>query len=38
MVDASNRNDFHQALKVHNSLEPLVRAAMNHVPGTVASK
>jgi len=34
MVDATNRNDFHQALKVHNSLEPLVRAAMNHVPGT----
>ena len=38
MVDATNRNDFHHALKVHNSLEPLVRAAMNHVPGTVASK
>ena len=38
MVDATNRNDFHHALSVHNSLEPLVRAAMNHVPGTVASK
>ncbi|MFM2433821.1 MAG: hypothetical protein RI974_561, partial [Actinomycetota bacterium] len=38
MVDATNRNDFHHALGVHNSLEPLVRAAMNHVPGTVASK
>ncbi len=38
MVDATNRNDFHHALKVHNSLEPLVRATMNHVPGTVASK
>ncbi len=38
MVDATNRNDFHHALKVHNSLEPLVRAAMTHVPGTVASK
>jgi 4-hydroxy-tetrahydrodipicolinate synthase len=38
LVDATNRNDFHQALNVHNSLEPLVRAAMNHVPGTVASK
>jgi len=38
LVDATNRNDFHHALSVHNSLEPLVRAAMNHVPGTVASK
>ena len=38
MVDATNRNDFHHALKVHNSLEPLVRAVMNHVPGTVAAK
>ena len=38
MVDATNRNDFHHALNVHNSLEPLVRAAMTHVPGTVASK
>ena len=38
MVDATNRNDFHHALKVHNSLEPLVRAVMTHVPGTVAAK
>ena len=38
MIDATNRNDFHHALKVHNSLEPLVRAAMTHVPGTVAAK
>ncbi len=38
MIDATNRNDFHHALRVHNSLEPLVRAAMTHVPGTVASK
>jgi 4-hydroxy-tetrahydrodipicolinate synthase len=38
MVDATNANDFHQALTVHNSLEPLVRAVMNHVPGTVAAK
>ncbi len=38
MVDATNRNDFHTALKVHNELEPLVRAAMTHVPGTVAAK
>lgn len=38
LVDATNRNDFHHALKVHNSLEPLVRAVMTHVPGTVAAK
>jgi 4-hydroxy-tetrahydrodipicolinate synthase len=37
-MDATNRNDFHHALKVHNSLEPLQRAAMTHVPGTVAAK
>jgi 4-hydroxy-tetrahydrodipicolinate synthase len=38
LVDATNKNDFDAALKVHNALEPLVRAAMTHVPGTVASK
>ena len=38
MIDATNRNDLHPALTVHNSLEPLVRAAMTHVPGTVAAK
>jgi len=38
MIDATNRNDYHHALSVHNSLEPLVRAAMTHVPGTVAAK
>ena len=38
MVDATNRNDFNHALTVHNALEPLVRAAMTHVPGTVSSK
>jgi 4-hydroxy-tetrahydrodipicolinate synthase len=38
MVDATNKNDFHAALKVHNSLEPLQRAIMTHVPGTVAAK
>ncbi len=38
LVDATNRNDFESALKVHTALEPLVRAAMTHVPGTVASK
>ena len=38
MVDATNNNDFHAALKVHNALEPLQRAIMTHVPGTVAAK
>ncbi len=38
MVDATNANDFHAALKVHNALEPLQRAIMTHVPGTVAAK
>lgn len=38
MIDATNRNDFHHALTVHNSLEPLQRAAMTHIPGTVAAK
>lgn len=38
LVDATNNNDFHQALKVHNALEPLQRALMTNVPGTVAAK
>jgi 4-hydroxy-tetrahydrodipicolinate synthase len=38
LVDATNRNDFNHALVVHNTLEPLQRAAMTHVPGTVAAK
>jgi 4-hydroxy-tetrahydrodipicolinate synthase len=38
IVDATNSNDFHSALKVHNALEPLQRAIMTHVPGTVAAK
>ena len=38
LVDATNRNDFHSALEVHTTLEPLVRATMTHVPGTVATK
>ena len=38
IVDATNRNDFNHALEVHNSLEPLVRSTMNHVPGTVSVK
>jgi 4-hydroxy-tetrahydrodipicolinate synthase len=38
LVDATNRNDFNAALEVHKTLEPLVRATMTHVPGTVAAK
>lgn len=38
LLDATNANDFHAALKVHNALEPLQRAIMTHVPGTVAAK
>lgn len=38
MIDATNANDFHSALRVHNALEPLQRAIMTHVPGTVAAK
>ena len=38
LVDSTNRNDFHAALEVHKTLEPLVRATMTHVPGTVAAK
>jgi len=38
LVDATNRNDFHSALGVHNALDPLQRALMTHVPGTVAAK
>ncbi|MEY4434891.1 MAG: hypothetical protein RIR16_931 [Actinomycetota bacterium] len=38
LVDATNRNDFNHALTVHNALEPLQRALMTHVPGTVAAK
>jgi len=38
MIDATNRNDFDHALTVHNTLEPLQRALMTHVPGTVATK
>jgi 4-hydroxy-tetrahydrodipicolinate synthase len=38
LIDAANRNDFHHALNAHNSLDPLQRAAMTHVPGTVAAK
>jgi 4-hydroxy-tetrahydrodipicolinate synthase len=38
MVDAVNRGDLHAATAQHRLLEPLVRAVMTHVPGTVATK
>lgn len=38
MVDAVNANDLMSARRVHALLEPLARATMKHVPGTVATK
>jgi 4-hydroxy-tetrahydrodipicolinate synthase len=38
MVDAVNAGDLTAATKAHQMLEPLVRAVMTHVPGTVATK
>ncbi len=38
MIDAVNRGDLHAAREAHMQLEPLVRAIMTHVPGTVAAK
>lgn len=38
MVDAVNRGDLKTATDAHQQLEPLVRACMTHVPGTVAVK
>jgi 4-hydroxy-tetrahydrodipicolinate synthase len=38
MVDAVNRGDLATATDAHKQLEPLVRACMTHVPGTVAVK
>jgi 4-hydroxy-tetrahydrodipicolinate synthase len=38
MVDAVNSNDLASATREHKQLEPLVRAVMTHVPGTVAAK
>ena len=38
IVDAVNRGDLAAATSAHQSLEPLVRATMTHVPGTVATK
>ncbi|MGO2112629.1 MAG: 4-hydroxy-tetrahydrodipicolinate synthase [Pseudoclavibacter sp.] len=38
IVDAVNRGDLTAATAAHQSLEPLVRATMTHVPGTVSTK
>ncbi len=38
MVDAVNAGDLGAATHAHQQLEPLVRAVMTHVPGTVAAK
>jgi 4-hydroxy-tetrahydrodipicolinate synthase len=38
IIDAVNKNDLATATKEHKQLEPLVRAVMTHVPGTVAAK
>ncbi|HLP23675.1 MAG TPA: 4-hydroxy-tetrahydrodipicolinate synthase [Microbacteriaceae bacterium] len=38
MVDAVNRGDLAAATAAHKQLEPLVRAVMTHVPGTVSTK
>ena len=38
IVDAVNNNDLATATAAHQAVEPLVRAIMTHVPGTVAAK
>ncbi|WP_022886982.1 4-hydroxy-tetrahydrodipicolinate synthase [Glaciibacter superstes] len=38
MIDAVNAGDLKTATDAHQRLEPLVRALMTHVPGTVAVK
>ena len=38
LMDAVNRGDLAAAQAEHRKLEPLVRAVMTHVPGTVAAK
>ncbi|WP_308491369.1 4-hydroxy-tetrahydrodipicolinate synthase [Microbacterium terrisoli] len=38
IVDAVNRGDLAAATEAHKKLEPLVRAVMTHVPGTVSAK
>jgi len=38
IIDAVNAGDLATATAAHKQLEPLVRAVMTHVPGTVAAK
>jgi 4-hydroxy-tetrahydrodipicolinate synthase len=38
IVDAVNAGNLSEATAAHKALEPLVRAVMTHVPGTVAAK
>lgn len=38
IIDAVNAGDLDTARTAHQQLEPLVRAVMTHVPGTVAAK
>src|SRR6188768_3597607 len=38
IIDAVNAGDLYTATAAHKQLEPLVRAVMTHVPGTVAAK
>ncbi|MDF2492260.1 MAG: 4-hydroxy-tetrahydrodipicolinate synthase, partial [Microbacterium sp.] len=38
IIDAVNRGDLAAATAEHRRLEPLVRAVMTHVPGTVSAK
>ena len=38
MIDAVNRGDLAAATEQHRLLEPLARATMTHVPGTVSAK
>jgi 4-hydroxy-tetrahydrodipicolinate synthase len=38
IVDAVNAGDLATATAAHKRLEPLVRATMTHIPGTVAAK
>lgn len=38
LVDAVNGNDLQTATRIHGLLEPLARATMKHVPGTVSTK
>lgn len=38
IIDAVNAGDLHTATAAHQALEPLVRAVMTHIPGTVSAK